>query len=235
MPGKDKDNIEKVPVLKGVAAEKRVLEYVKEMNRPFGAADICANLKGAVAKASVQKILIALAEKGEITQKAYAKTLVFVAKQADLDEMPAETFEALEAEEKKLADENKASSAEIKSYTQDIAHLRNSPTNQELDGLLLETDQTLATLHQQLEPLRSGQTLVTAEELLQLDVEWQKWRALWVERRKVYNALCAIATEAMLPQEREDFQNELGIEYDTSEHSTLERSSICKAPTKVRR
>ena len=62
-----------------------------QMNRPFGAgmsnlflpcflihlkfeqADIFANLKGAVAKTSVQKILVALAEKGEITQKAYGE------------------------------------------------------------------------------------------------------------------------------------------------------------------
>ena len=36
-------------------------------------ADIFANLKGAVAKASVQKILVALAERGEITQKAYGE------------------------------------------------------------------------------------------------------------------------------------------------------------------
>ena len=41
------------------------------MNRPFGAVDVAANLKGAVPKATTQKILIALAEKGEITQKIY--------------------------------------------------------------------------------------------------------------------------------------------------------------------
>jgi 26S proteasome regulatory subunit (ATPase 3-interacting protein) len=41
------------------------------MNRPFGAVDVAANLKGAVPKATTQKILVALAEKGELTQKAY--------------------------------------------------------------------------------------------------------------------------------------------------------------------
>jgi 26S proteasome regulatory subunit, ATPase 3, interacting protein len=35
--------------------------------------DVCANLKGAVPKASTQKILMALAEKGEVTQKVYGK------------------------------------------------------------------------------------------------------------------------------------------------------------------
>ena len=41
------------------------------MNRPFGAVDVSANLKGAVPKTATQKILAALAEKGEITQKPY--------------------------------------------------------------------------------------------------------------------------------------------------------------------
>ena len=41
------------------------------MNRPFGAVDVAANLKGAVPKATTQKILLALAEKSELTQKTY--------------------------------------------------------------------------------------------------------------------------------------------------------------------
>lgn len=41
------------------------------MNRPFGAVDVAANMKGAVPKAATQKILVALAEKGELTQKLY--------------------------------------------------------------------------------------------------------------------------------------------------------------------
>lgn len=41
------------------------------MNRPFGAVDVSANLKGAVPKAATQKILLALAEKGHVVQKLY--------------------------------------------------------------------------------------------------------------------------------------------------------------------
>jgi len=44
------------------------------MNRPFGAIDVAANLKGAVPKTATQKILVALAEKGELTQKLYGKS-----------------------------------------------------------------------------------------------------------------------------------------------------------------
>lgn len=41
------------------------------MNRPFGAIDVSANLKGSVPKTATQKILLALSEKGEVTQKVY--------------------------------------------------------------------------------------------------------------------------------------------------------------------
>lgn len=41
------------------------------MNRPFGAVDVAANLKGAVPKTATQKILVGLAEKGEVVQKTY--------------------------------------------------------------------------------------------------------------------------------------------------------------------
>lgn len=46
-----------------------------QMNRPFGAVDVSANLKGAVPKTATQKILLALAEKGEVTQKVYGECL----------------------------------------------------------------------------------------------------------------------------------------------------------------
>jgi len=43
------------------------------MNRPFGAVDVSSNLKGAVPKTATQKILLTLAEKGEVTQKTYGQ------------------------------------------------------------------------------------------------------------------------------------------------------------------
>jgi 26S proteasome regulatory subunit (ATPase 3-interacting protein) len=43
------------------------------MNRPYGAVDVAANLKGAVSKTAAQKILVALAEKGELVQKTYGR------------------------------------------------------------------------------------------------------------------------------------------------------------------
>lgn len=44
-----------------------------QMNRPYGAVDVAANLKGAVPKTATQKILVSLAEKGDLVQKTYGE------------------------------------------------------------------------------------------------------------------------------------------------------------------
>jgi 26S proteasome regulatory subunit, ATPase 3, interacting protein len=98
------------------------------MNRPFGAVDVAANLKGAVPKTATQKILVALAEKGELTQKLYGesglfqkedgrvyhsirfkpgKTTFFVANQANMEAVSSDKLAALEAEHKTIDGDNK--------------------------------------------------------------------------------------------------------------------------------
>ncbi|KAF9507136.1 hypothetical protein BS47DRAFT_1488977 [Hydnum rufescens UP504] len=100
---------DKAVVLKGAAAEEAVRQYIKKCNRPYGAgalasrilailspftcdvlatwrlraghADVSANIKKVGSKLATQKILLALTEKGEITQKSYGKQTFFVAKQ----------------------------------------------------------------------------------------------------------------------------------------------------------
>jgi 26S proteasome regulatory subunit (ATPase 3-interacting protein) len=109
-----------------------------QMNRPYGAVDVSANLKGAIPKTATQKILAALAEKGELVQKVYGqfqavawcqvacvfhtnimtfssgKTSFFVANQANIESISAEQLAALEAEHKVIDEENKFLAAEFK-------------------------------------------------------------------------------------------------------------------------
>jgi 26S proteasome regulatory subunit (ATPase 3-interacting protein) len=90
-----------------------------------------------VPKTAVQKILLALAEKGELVQKTYGispsvlfrllgnlsilfgigKTSFFVANQANIEAIPAERFAALEEEYKAIEEENKLLGAEVKTLS----------------------------------------------------------------------------------------------------------------------
>jgi 26S proteasome regulatory subunit, ATPase 3, interacting protein len=155
------------------------------MNRPFGAVDVAANLKGAVPKTATQKILVALAEKGELVQKTYGihilldayihwlwvlldhagKTTFFVANQANLEDMPVEKLRALEDEHKAIEEASKALVIEVKAVNtgrkmaknskldwssaiadqgyispfEELAKLRSTPTDQEIETQLSET------------------------------------------------------------------------------------------------
>lgn len=101
------------------------------MNRPFGAVDVSANLKNAVPKAATQKILVSLAERGELTQKLYGaisriwlcrfwafktgKTIFFVANQTNLECLSPDRIAELEIEYKAIDDTNKRRANEMRS------------------------------------------------------------------------------------------------------------------------
>lgn len=116
-----------------------------------------------------------------------------------------------------------------------------------------------------LQPLRGGTTLVSADDIAQIDTEWVKWRAEWTRRRKIFTSYVQrrhalvpftrssahgasaclrswiqrfwqLATDALPPQDAAALAEDLGIEFDTSEHQALERSHICTAnPLKRKR
>ncbi|KAF8518241.1 hypothetical protein JB92DRAFT_2903954 [Gautieria morchelliformis] len=117
--------------------------------------------------------------------------------------MLPQTWEALESEERKLVEDNRAM------YELGAGWVVAAPTQLILTVPLREADQT------QLQPLLS--------DLDYLDAEWQKWRALGGEKKKYFtSSLRSIATDAMA-----------AIEYDTPEHSTLENSPLCKPLVKA--
>ncbi|KAJ7690682.1 TBPIP-domain-containing protein [Mycena rosella] len=215
-----------VKFLKGQDAENLVLDYVKRMNRPYGAVDISANLKGAVPKTAVQKILLTLAERGELVQKTYGKTSFFVANQANIEAIPAERFAALEEEYKTIDDENKLLVAELKTLTSELTKLKASPTDTQLNVQITELTEAIKKTDAQLQPLRSGAPLISAEDLEQVDADWIKWRAEWVHRKKIFQEFWQIATDHLTPQEALALAESLGIEYDTEEHIAVEKGPL---------
>ncbi|KAJ7502868.1 TBPIP-domain-containing protein [Mycena galericulata] len=224
-----------VKVLKGQEAEDLVLDYVKRMNRPYGAVDVSANLKGAVPKTAVQKILLALAEKGELVQKIYGKTSFFVANQANIEVIPAEQFTVLEEEYKAIDEENKLIGAEVKTLNSELTRLKTTPTDAQLDVQITELTEALKKIDAQLQPLRSGAPLISAEDLEQVDADWVKWRAEWVRRKKIFNDFWQIATDAMTPQDALTLAEDLGIEQDTNEHVAVERGPLGTAQKNLKR
>ncbi|KAF9482199.1 TBPIP-domain-containing protein [Pholiota conissans] len=218
----------KVAVLKGQEAEDKILEYVKKMNRPYGAVDVAANLKGAVPKTATQKILVALAEKGELVQKVYGKTTFFVYNQAKIDCLPQEKITALNTELVKLEDANKELVTQVRTLTTDFAKIKSTPTDAEIDNQISNTKELILIANKTLDPLRSGAPPISAEQLEQIYADWTKWRAEWVRRRKVFLTFWQLATDALPPQDAKDLEEDLGIEKDTPEHVNVEQGALCR-------
>ncbi|KAI9456843.1 TBPIP-domain-containing protein [Lactarius psammicola] len=227
-----------IKVLKGQDAENKVLDYIKRINRPYGAVDVSANLKGAVPKPATQKILLALAEKGEVTQKTYGKATLFVANQNTIDALPEHTIKTLADETDALVESNKALVAEIKAASAELAKVRLAPTDAELAAQIGQAESKIAKLHAHLEPLRAGTPLVSAAELDALDADWTRWRAEWVRRRKVFYKCAfphpyflfgfwALVADSLSPPDAEQLAEDLGIENDTPEHVELEHGALC--------
>ncbi|EAU91536.2 hypothetical protein CC1G_02025 [Coprinopsis cinerea okayama7 len=224
MASKAKDA--KVPTLKGQEAEAKILGYLKQMNRPFGAVDVAANLKGAIPKATVQKLLVALAEKGELVQKTYGKTTFFVVNQSTLEVVAAEKLTSLEAEIKTLEEENKQLAMDVKGLSSELTKAKSSLTNEELSAQIENLETENAQIHSRLLPLRQGAQPISPEELQQLQTDWEKWKTEWVRRRKVFQNLWGLAADALAPQDAAVLEEELGIECDTPEHQALEQSPL---------
>ncbi|KAJ7647543.1 TBPIP-domain-containing protein [Roridomyces roridus] len=212
MPPKADAKNKDVKVLKGQEAEDLVLEYVRRMNRPYGAVDVSANLKGAVPKTAVQKILLALAEKGELVQKLYGKTSFFVANQANIQVIPTEELAALENEYKTIDENNKLLAGQVKTLTSAIK----------------KTDA-------QLQPFRSGAPVISAEDLEKVDADWTKWRTEWIRRKKIFNDFWQLATDALTPAEAVNLAEDLGIEHDTNEHVAVEQGPLGSSHKNLKR
>ncbi|KAI0298034.1 TBPIP-domain-containing protein [Multifurca ochricompacta] len=216
-----------VKILKGQDAENKVLDYVKRINRPYGAVDISANLKGAVPKPATQKILLALAEKGKITQKTYSKSTFFVANQSDCDVLPENKVKVLAEETDALLESNKTLTAEIKTASAELARIKSTPTDSELVAQIEEVESKVTKLRAHLEPLRAGTPLFSTSELDALDSEWVQWRAEWVRRRKVFYNFWALVSDPLSQPDAVELAEDLGIEYDTPEHLQVERGPLC--------
>lgn len=167
------------------------------MNRPYGAVDVAANLKGAVPKAATQKILLALAEKGELVQKIYGlslsgiasngawskfsgKTTFFVANQAKIDALSPDQIHTSEEELKLLDEENKAFAAQIKTATTGRSYLTSIPlfcnNNHRPELAKIKNTPSDSELDEQ---LASAKDLVRVTRPVKLTFEWTIYFGLY--------------------------------------------------------
>lgn len=76
----------------------KVLEYLKEQNRPYSALNVFDNLHGEIKKGEMQKVLDALVEEEEVKAKDFGKFVIYLANQDKMPTVPREELERMDKE-----------------------------------------------------------------------------------------------------------------------------------------
>ncbi|KAG8976118.1 hypothetical protein FRB90_009309 [Tulasnella sp. 427] len=208
---------------------------MKECNRPYGAADVSANIKNVVSKSATQKVLATLAERGTITQKVYGKTCYYVANQSECEDMSLIQLDALEARCNMVNDRIKDVATQQKILNAgepspqsrvesripqpnpryilanvELARIRSTPDDTQLGKDIASMQAEIDQLEAALTPLRAGSALLSDEEVRELDREWLHWRSEWMARKKVFSVAWSTATESLSASESPGLAEELG-------------------------
>ncbi|ODN76067.1 hypothetical protein L202_06009 [Cryptococcus amylolentus CBS 6039] len=220
--------------VKGDEAEEMILNYMRDINRPFASADVVANLKNRVPKTLAVKILATLAEKGQLTVKTYGKQLLYLYNQSLLSVLDRSELTSLDenirAVQKDLEEVRKV----LRQQQSELSTKASIPKTSELGKEIERVQSEVQSANQALEPFldtsggKPAITPMSAEEIKKIDQDFAKWRKEWVDRRKVYKNFLDFLAENGQVSHVPVFEEELGIIDDDEAAKKLEQSEMCR-------
>ena len=175
--------------------------------------DIFNNLHGAVGKTAVVKILTNLAERGEISAKAYGKQWVYVARQDLLPVPSSEELNAIDDEINQLKDSLQKEKEQLKVVQSKLNLINSSLTTEELHKRISCLEVEVSEMHERLVPLERGTVKVDPVERARIEKQYEVANKAWKQRKKLCNDIIGMLTESISKKPRE-FIEELGLEVD---------------------
>ncbi|PAA76096.1 hypothetical protein BOX15_Mlig033336g19 [Macrostomum lignano] len=212
--------------------EKRVLDYMRDANRPYSVNDVFSNLHKAVGKTAIQRALDSLVSAGLINEKTYGKQKVYVVKQptasssnsdgsAPTNALPDEAEKRdLETRAQTAERELVVEQAEVKKLQRELATLRQRPTCEQLRARLAELQAELAPKTERLAAIDSGEGRKVTPELMS---DARKIRANLVSEWRKRKRACVDLIDCVLegyPASKKAFFEEVGLETD-EEHNAV--------------
>ncbi len=181
------------------AAGPVVREYLESTNRPYSTINIFDNLHGAVKKASLQRVLDALAEEGQINEKVCGKSKVYWALQDQYGDITSQVLASLRAEV--LALEAKASEAEGEraAMAARVAALEAEPSDEDLEKQLQAEAAEIKSLEDRYAAVVAAAdgVVVTAATKDTLVADGKRYRKRWSELRGKIMDVVARMSEGM--------------------------------------
>jgi len=203
------------------AAGPVVREYLESTNRPYSTINVFDNLHGAVKKASLQRVLDALAAEGLINEKVCGKSKVYWALQDQYGDITSEVLASLRAEVLSLeaqvaqADTQKAEAAGR------VAALQAEPSDADLETQLAQEATEIQALEARYAAVVAAAdgVVVTAATKDTLVADGKKYRKRWSELRGKVMDVVSRMSEGMdksVPQVFALTGMEQDSEYDVS-------------------
>ncbi|KAI8051186.1 Tat binding protein 1-interacting protein-domain-containing protein [Syncephalis plumigaleata] len=193
--------------------EAQVLAYLTRTNRPFSAGDVSSNLHNAVAKTAAQKILTQLAEQGQIVCKTYGKQQIYFIAQTDKALPSSEELQAMDQQIETCKQNVVTLSQQTKQLATMQQGLSGSISTDDAEKRLNELEQSNKQMEAKLAQLRQGKALMDPKERKKIDQNYEKYRNLWKDRKKLFQNIFSAITEHH-PGKPKALMDEMGIETD---------------------
>jgi len=145
-------------------APRVVLEYMNVQNRPYSLINVFDNLHGAVKKASLSRVLEALAAEGKLRSKTYGKATIFWPDQAQYGEISDEMVAEQRAKVAALMLEQTAAGNERRAAEGLVARLKSLPSTEELREKAAEAEARVQKLRERLAACEEAAAEREAEE-----------------------------------------------------------------------
>ncbi|WVF66221.1 hypothetical protein IAT40_000961 [Kwoniella sp. CBS 6097] len=223
--------------VKGDEAEEMVINYMKDINRPYANADVSANLKNRVPKAAAVKVLATLADKEQLTVKAYGKQLIYLYNQKLLDVLAPEELATLDQQIKETKSDLEEKRKLLKQLQTELHNKEALPKTVDLSSEISRVKSENAITLKALLPFRgdsNGAPInpLSAEGTKRIDADFNKWRKEWVDRRKVYKEIFGMLSEGGQVNDKAAFEEDQGITPEDEDAIEIEQGEFCKpAPT----
>ncbi|KXS12014.1 TBPIP-domain-containing protein [Gonapodya prolifera JEL478] len=180
---------DKAPQIKGDEAEIRILEYLKEQNRPYSAIDVANNLHGTIALTQTKKILQHLADSEKIECKTYGKAQVYVRLQDDVESPSEDQLSAMDLRLESLKEQVSEAKDNVKTREKQLAILSSSPVTEEAKKRAIEL-RIESSLHRtRLTTLRNQTPVLSRADMAKVDAQLGRFKFMWARRRSLCRVL----------------------------------------------
>ncbi|CAL5221855.1 g4116 [Coccomyxa viridis] len=204
-----------------MAADERVLTFLQQQNRPYNAQGVTDHLaQFGVKKAQAQKALDALSESGKINCKEFGKTKIYTALQEAHDDLSKEEMDSVQRTVTELKAKTENLSSSVRAKQKELQALQCSLTSEQIAAKTAELQHQLQEAEARLQTLRSGSTLITAEERQAVEKAFLAYTDAWNKRKRVFKSIWEQVSEN-IEQNAQDLFEEMGVETDEAAGASL--------------